>query len=218
MKVIKLMLVCAAALFVVAPVALGDWFPEDGHKMHFPQWPQVDMGWDVCLHHQWLTDDFVCGETGTIDDIHIWVSFLMDIDGFMLDDPGIWDISIWDDAGGMPGNWLWGFTGGNIQTWYYWAQGPQGWACPSSGFITGPPFDPPDHYGVHQVNFTQLFDPMIQEEGQTYWLVINVMQMAPPATPPAIGWKTADIYSYPAPGIIFQSPALWSFDPFIGPI
>ena len=41
----KILLTLAAALLLSAPV-LGDWVEEDGHKMHFPQLPNV-VGWDV---------------------------------------------------------------------------------------------------------------------------------------------------------------------------
>jgi len=70
MKALRLLFLCAAMLFCITGVAQADWDPCDPNKMHFPQLPDED-GFDVCLHEQYLADDFVCGETGTIDEIHI---------------------------------------------------------------------------------------------------------------------------------------------------
>lgn len=53
-------LVCALTLlFGVAPLVQADWDPGDSYKMHYPQLPMIDGGWDVCLCCQWVADDFV---------------------------------------------------------------------------------------------------------------------------------------------------------------
>jgi len=163
---------CVAAamliLLVAGPKALADWDPGDPYKMHYPQLPQVDNGWDVCLCCQQLADDFVCSETGPIEDIHLWVSFKEDLT-FELMDPAMWNISIHSDAGGMPGAVIWQLMGGNIQVRNY-ASGIQGWVCPSPPTLAVMP----DHMGVWQVNFTNLLEPMTQQQGTTYWLVVKV--------------------------------------------
>ena len=35
-----------AVMAMVAPAAVADWDPGDGHKMHYPQLPDPN-GWDV---------------------------------------------------------------------------------------------------------------------------------------------------------------------------
>lgn len=76
-----------------APVALGDWDVGDGHKMHYPQLPDLsDMGLDVLAgprlvdpnepasyYEKFLADDFKCTRSGPITDIHIWASYNEDI-------------------------------------------------------------------------------------------------------------------------------------------
>ncbi len=194
---LKSIIVCALlSIFAVAPAVLADWDEGDSYKMHYPQLPMIDGGWDVCLCCQWLADDFVCSETGPITDIHFWVSFKEDME-FPLDDPTIWDITIRDDAGGIPGAIRWTFSGGTIVTRFY-GQGPQGWLCPSPPALAIPPYPPgPDHHGVYQVNITDLLEPMIQERGTTYWLVMRANVAWQP--PPAVGWKQAtSFHQYPA--------------------
>ncbi len=199
MKKLFSILFCFCCICV--PFAVGDWDPSQPHKMHYPQLPQIEGGWDVCMCCQWLADDFRCTETGTIDDIHLWVSFMRD-DVFDLIDPAMWDISIHADAGGIPGPVLWHFMGGNIAVRPY-AQGPQGWVCPSPPPLIVPPFPTPDHSGVWQVNFTHLMEPMVQYQGNTYWLVVKVN--LPWLPPPSVGWKNSA--SNP-----FQKPAMFSVD------
>ena len=191
--------VAGLALLVAWP-AWADWDPGDGHKMHFPQLPDPD-GWDVCLIDQWIADDFTCGETGLITDIHFWTSWKED-DEYLVDG---WDITIWDDAGGQPGVQLWPVAGslaGTFTTRFY-GTGPQGWVCPSPP----PLIVPNDHLNYYQVNVTDIVEPFWQEEGTTYWLVIRAIIGWDP--PPAVGWKTS---VNDPPGPLYQAPAKWSTD------
>ena len=55
-------------------IAIADWDPDDGHKMHFPQEPDPN-GWDVNFHDWMLGDDWKCSETGPVTDIHFWISW-----------------------------------------------------------------------------------------------------------------------------------------------
>jgi len=55
-------------------LALGDWQPGDGHKMHFPQLPDED-GWDVRASYICLADDWECSEDGFVRDMHFWGSW-----------------------------------------------------------------------------------------------------------------------------------------------
>jgi GEVED domain-containing protein len=211
MKKSKIVLLFALiALIGAASISFGDWDPEDPYKMHFPQMPNFD-GYDVCLHEQALADDFECTETGTIDDIHLWVSFMDDIE-FNLYDQSIWNISIRAYDISAPGNIgaiLWQFTSGSIAVRQY-GLGQQGWHCPSTQTTI-----PNDHDNIWQVNFTNLEEPMIQEAGTMYWLVVQVNVAD---WPPAVGWKTADLASYPPPhtGQLFGSYAKWAVPPIGG--
>ena len=45
----------------IGMTAFADWDPVDGHKMHYPQMPKVDGGWDVMSQYYIsLADDFEC--------------------------------------------------------------------------------------------------------------------------------------------------------------
>lgn len=186
-------LLATSVILLFLPVVRADWNPGEPYKMHFPQEPDPS-GWDVCLVDQWLADDFVCSQSGAISDIHIWFSWLDDMEGLIEN----LQIAIYDQSpvAPMPGNLLWTWNGiGNLAIRPY-AQGPQGWVCPSTGFI--PPI--PNHFLIWQLNLTSISEPFVQSLDQVYWLVIR----APFATTGVPGWKTSSNQ--------FQSPALWSLD------
>ncbi len=188
-------MVVGVSLWLVGPV-WADWDPGDPYKMHFPQLPDP-TGWDICLVDQWVADDFACTESGPINDIHFWTSWYQDQEG-IVPDPA-WDISIWSDAGGIPGVRLWQLMGATFTTRWY-GTGDQGWACPSTGFIVRP-----DHQLYYQVNVTNILEPFYQWVDTRYWLVIraNIMQ------PQVVGWKTS---VNDPPGPLYGAPALWSID------
>ncbi|MHC4332776.1 MAG: DUF7901 domain-containing protein [Planctomycetota bacterium] len=192
---------CVLALFLgAAPAALGDWYPGEPNKMHYPQLPDP-FGWDICVNCQWVADDFECSEDGPIEDIHFWISWLDDLEGWDIIQN--WDISIWSDAiggpgacGMQPGTRLWTWQGdGNVQTNWWPADGDQGWHCPSV-----PWSEPQNHVNIYQINITNIQEVFTQEAGTIYWLVIKVNLMTEP--PPVPGWKT----SYDA----WRCRALWS--------
>ena len=56
---------------MIAVPALADWDIGDGHKMHYPQLPDPN-GWDVNLTGNKVFDDWRCGGSGPVDDIHFW--------------------------------------------------------------------------------------------------------------------------------------------------
>ena len=109
----KLMLVCVAALFVVAPVVQADWV--DGQDYKWVQHPDLEpTGMDVMASFGYkLADDFECTTTGPLTDFHIWSSWRQDMvmDPYMVD----FVIEIYDDipasVGGInysrPGTSLW---------------------------------------------------------------------------------------------------------------
>jgi len=51
--------------------SLADWDEGDGHKMHWPQLPDLDpTGMDCCMCCSYaLADDFLCSESGPFNDL-----------------------------------------------------------------------------------------------------------------------------------------------------
>ncbi len=207
----KLLLIFAvASVLCTSTILLGDWNPGDPYKMHFPQLPNPN-GWDVCLMHQFIADDFMCTQTGPITDIHFWISWQNDSVGWVES----WYIAIYSDAHGQPGEEaLWEWNGaGNLNIRPY-GTGEQGWLCPSLLEQIRP-----DHYSFYQVNITDIPEPFIQQKGQVYWLVIKAAMMPVPGLsfnsdfgPPntaAVGW-TNSVAS--PPGHLWGNPAMFSKD------
>ncbi len=183
--------VAAALVMVVASPALADWEPGDGHKMHYPQLPDPN-GWDVyfdsagtgLLEFSYaLADDWQCSQTGLVDDVHFWISW-MDDDATTID---AFIVRIYsNDANepfSRPGDYLWGaeflpedFTIGPA------LQGDQGFMMPSQ---PGPDPNYPfvyhehDHTNYYQVNIEDIDQKVAggafeQQVGEIYWLGIEV--------------------------------------------
>ena len=208
----KLLLVCAILLFVGAPLALADWDPQDGHKMHWPQEPKMD-GWDVSWTNVWsLGDDWQCSQTGPVEDIHFWVSFK-----YGEGDPCNilnFNVEIWsNDPCGMsdpcdvpwshPDELLWMYVHPTF-TYRYVDTAPEGWFDPFQGS-----YNYPDHFGCWQINITDIPDPcaFIQQEDEIYWLIINDMVTSEFIE---VGWKQSGSDS-------FMDDAVWwdgTFAPF----
>jgi len=184
-------ILCTLFLTLAAPI-LGDWNPGDPFKMHYPQLPDPN-GWDVCLH-QWIADDFQCTQTGPVSDIHFWISWRKDNVGELS--PAMFDISIRKDAGGIPGEVLWSYSGGQV-TIRSFGQGVQGWMCPAASTSVYP-----DHSQFYQVNLTDLTNPLTQLIDRRYWLVIQLTAQQPTTT--EAGWKTSLQQ--------FGAPSMWSAD------
>ena len=222
----------AFCVLFVSGMALGDWDLGDYHKMHYPQLPMVDGGWDVkASYYRFLADDWQCSESGPVTDIHLWVSYKGDV----FFDPTKIHTAIWTNdpvgdsgiAGEDPLNtyskpleqvwhkdWLSGWTT------RLWDTGPQGWYDPQSGLQNpGVGIDPsvePDHQEVHQINM--LIDPaeaFYQEVGEIYWLEFSV----PEPIESDIGWKQSGSPQ-------FEDDAVWRpeanenweelYDPYTG--
>jgi len=205
MKVVKskLVFVCAIVLLMSASVTVfGDWKEGDPYKMHHPQLPNPE-GWDICVVDQWVADDFKCGESGKITDIHFWISWQGDryLEDILQLSP---DISIWSDRGGQPGVMLWQWnTEGQVNVAGPWF-GQQGWACPAMGLM-----NPLDHQMYFQINITEIPEPVLNQEKDTvYWLVVRVGV----PDPYKLGWKTSTNDREPVLKPIFGSPAMWSRD------
>lgn len=205
-------------LFAAAGLAVGDWIPDDGHKMHFPQPPDSD-GWDVEVSHYdpvgavspvvALADDFRCSETGPIEAIHFWGSWFNDT--FLTSSPtqGISNIHLEiradvpagsSQAFSMPLGGLnpyqeplWQYdTGTGFTVAEVFPPSSQGWMLPGyygSSYLSG------NHQRYFQYNIDIPPDAAFeQQEGTIYWLVI---QAETEDSGIHFGWKTADLFAYP---------------------
>jgi len=226
MNAVKLAAFFAALMFVVVPV-WADWDPGDPYKMHAPQLPDPN-GWDVSFVNGPLGDDWLCTETGAVNDIHLWVSFRGDLapspEGVVGGFVEIWDNvpAGVDSEFSHPGIPLWGIgfdTNMPNVTMRWYEQGEQRWLEPGSGTI--PPLEP-DHFNTYQINISPISDviaPFIQREGETYWLVSHMFADDPAGPGPLeIGWKTSLTQYYD--DAVYQSPLFpgWAplEDPFAG--
>lgn len=202
----------ALAVAWVALPAMADWLPGDDHKMHYPQLPDPN-GWDINVTADTMWDDWQCSSTGTVDDVHFWVSWRGD-----QSSPMLWiDVSIWSDMpANDPNNPLpYSHPGGELwKNRFYpgeWREGPpqgglQGWFDPQ------PPDQqtiiPNDHQIYSQINIEDIQGPFVQHEGEIYWLGIHI---GPQDANTAIGWKTTQdhwnddaVYWWTIPGMPFS--------------
>ena len=177
---LKKSLVCVLVLLACsAYTARGDWSPKDGHKMHEPQLPD-SSGWDICLNHQ-IADDFQCSKTGPITDIHFWISWRGDIEGFKSVS---WNIRICEDMRGRPGKVVWTLARGDGEVaWRLAGEGNQGWRCPEENLTVRD-----DHHNYYQVNITHIRESFNQVKGKVYWLVIAADLGVSRSN---VGWKTS---------------------------
>jgi len=185
MEKLKFLLLCALVFLLSAvPVASGHWTPDDGHKMHFPQLPDP-QGWDVDVQNCTLADDWKCSETGPVEDIHFWVSWLYDQIGSIRNV----HVAIYnDDRSGefsKPGRLLWerNFNQYQFQVSDIPQEGNQGWYKPCS---REPVVLPDNHKLFFQVNITDIDEPFTQKEGTIYWLELQLSTYEG-----VVGWKSS---------------------------
>jgi hypothetical protein len=176
------------ALFLAAP-AFADWDLGDPHKMHYPQLPDP-LGWDVEIvttQHE-TADDWQCSETGSVDDVHFWVS----CPGEPTGGPGVCTslepnvtsitVTIYSNVPdpdpsdpqtfSMPGNPVWGprTFDPTLFSWRLIDSPPlEGFADPQQN-----DWRPDDHYNYYQINIVNIQDPFFQQAGEIYWLSISV--------------------------------------------
>ena len=183
--------------------ALADWNPGDPYKTANPPQLPDPNGWDVCLAHQTVADDFMCGETGPITDVHFWFSYQQDLPS----DIANVHLSIHSNIpiGGenpysYPGQLLWSrdFTPGQFTTRFY-GSGDQGWYCPAEDY-----WQRPDHTNFFQLNIANIVNPFIQNQGVIYWLDIQV-ETSNPDRP--LGWKTSQ--DHWADAAVWWNGQLW---------
>jgi|GEM_PF-1167555 len=192
---VRKLTLCVALFLMWTSTAHTDWFPGDGHKMHFPQLPDEE-GWNVnASNGQVLADDWMCSQSGPVDEIHFWGSWLNGTTGEIES----FDIAIYTDIPdpdptdpntySQPGDLLWNRTF-PVGSWVerHITPDPQlweGWYDPVTGDVRYP-----DHDNYYQYNIVGIPQPLIQEEGTIYWLAITAN--ISPNTPGALwGWKSS---------------------------
>ena len=196
-----------------------DWNEGDGHKMHWPQLPDLaPTGVDVDNFWVPLADDFLCTQSGPIRDIHIWGSFA----GDCLPPAGVggmtFKLTIWTNVPANADSTMpWSRPGERKWTRVFEPcqytvrrvdeEGPEDWYDPATGL-----YQRNDHFQVYQYNFCIDEEPfMVQEEGTIYWL--EVKDITPDDAGATFGWKTTNI------DLRWMDDAVWrNEDPAIGPI
>ena len=185
-KIIGIFIVTLLIATSFSIITVADWDPEDGHKMHFPQLPDPN-GWDVhATAPIELADDWHCTETGYVEDIHFWGSWLGDQKGVITS----FIITIYDDIPAdqspteysMPGKELWSRE---VRDWvergpYY---GDQGWYWCEDDY-----YQWHDHQQYYQYNVFLAEPWLLQEYCNIYWLGISANVQQGTGT---WGWKSS---------------------------
>ena len=198
--------VAVLAALMAAP-ALADWNPGDEHKMHYPQLPMVDGGYDVkASYYLFLADDWMCSETGLVDDIHLWVSY----QGDKYFEPSQIHTAIYANVPADPNSAGFSKPGELIRHWDWlpgawtmreYASGPQGWLDPRDPAARIQPIVP-DHRQVWQINIEDITQKIAeelwftQEVGTIYWLEVSFQP-----NESLIGWKESADH--------FEDDAVW---------
>ncbi|UCE38390.1 MAG: hypothetical protein JSW00_03955 [Thermoplasmata archaeon] len=188
-----------ATSMTFAASSLADWVPTDGHKMHWPQTPDISTN-GVAVKMPLMAiraDDFKCTETGYITGIHIWGSFEKDIMPASGPTGLMFILSIWSDIPphtpgtpgynySMPGTKLWdmSFSPGSYTVLNVATNTSEGWYDPEAPF-----YAPNDHHMVFQYNFEiSVPDAYYQHVNTIYWLGVQHYL----TTPGVFGWKSTD--------------------------
>ncbi len=184
----KTLCVIVLSTVFISLITFSDWQPDDGYKMHYPQLPD-EHGWDVnATCPLVLADDWMCTETGPVNDIHFWGSWKNGVVGNIT----AFFVSIYKDIPAnppymnysRPGVMLWNHT------FYTWQQieidtsDMEGWYDPAKNLSI-----PNDHNDYFQYNLVNISDPFIQQNGTVYWLSISAFLVDPFNT--SWGWKSS---------------------------
>lgn len=209
MKLLSSALICGSALLLLTSPVASDWYPGDGHNMHFPQMPDP-TGWDVQFFRFFPgaspghladhpmgeidfehADDWQAADSSPITEIHVWMSLLGYDNHVMI------EASIYADNNGIPGSRLWTrlFEVSEYDVIYEYGEGVQGLYVPDI-----PEWEYPHHTLFQQVNIEDIEDPFVPVAGETYWLGIYVYPPLPTSGP---GWKTTTD--------TFGSGAVWGY-------
>ncbi len=223
-QLIVLPVVLFLLIFMISGGGLcfGDWDESDGHKMHYPQLPDLSpSGMDVLAgplsvpdgmppYEIFLADDFKCSQDGAITSIHIWGSYNQDRPLHLMNGWPSFSLVIYSDipadpdvqgSYSMPGEVLW-------QT-YMPATAIREYSVGHESF-----YDPIFNHIIGmdtmcwQYNFVIPEDiAFVQEEGTIYWLGIHYsfdlnqdgvvdmtdLMMFSSTYPGMFGWKTSGV-------------------------
>lgn len=180
------------AVVMLALTARGDWDVGDDCKMHYPQTPNP-TGWDIDITRGAIADDFMCTQTGTIDDIHFWISWKDDAIGQVQEVVAkiYSDIPAGQDPNttfSHPGDLLWtGLFTSDMLTIRDAGSGKQGWYSP---FTNPLEMEREDHNYYQQINIDEIDNPCYQTKGTIYWLSLEVIPTS--TSNYFVGWKTAN--------------------------
>ncbi|MHC4866422.1 MAG: DUF7901 domain-containing protein [Planctomycetota bacterium] len=140
---------------------------------HKMHYPQLPKqgGFDVAFNQGRLADDWECSETGPVTDIHFWVSWYRD-DLLPIDG---FSVRIWSDN----------------------PMGINGWSEPNEllwerDFYAG---------DWQQINIVDIDPPFDQNEGEIYWLEIDMW-----GTRPSCGWKESGAQHFRDDAVFWDSP------------
>ena len=196
MTISKSGLIWGLVLLLMVLPAAADWDPADGHKMHFPQFPN-EYGWNVYNSDgRILADDWMCSESGPVTDIHFWGSWYSGNQGTLN---GFW-ITIYEDipadlgdplSYSQPGAVLWGpvyFTEYAVRHITPDPEAWEGWYDPIQMLVL-----PYDHDNFFQYNITGITDPFVQSQGTIYWLGI-VADVESEVDSKLWGWKSSYLH------------------------
>jgi len=201
------MVLIAASMTSMTNVAVADWEPGDGHKMHYPQLPHGPEGRSVNATVSgspcYVADDWQCSESGPVTDIHFW--------GHCLGSSCIiqsFEIRIAEKTDYGVGQILWAgvFPISDVIVSAQIDATPLHWFNPLTG-------DYDDNVsGMYwQYNIENIDDPFIQVEGKEYWLIIGAHRSVASAL---WGWEEcAEVYSFGSPAKFSQDLDLnqWEF-------
>jgi len=189
-KIFLVLFLSVMTMFWMGTMAVADWIPEDGHKMHYPQLPN-EQGWDVnATNPVILADDWMCSETGWVKDIHFWGSWMHGIEGQIIS----FNLSIHSDIPAnpplipysRPGATLWEreIPIDSVMVITYTSPDWEGWYDPETGLWI------PDDHNIYYLYNVFLSEPdwFWQEDGTIYWLNISATIDDPAAT--HWGWKS----------------------------
>jgi hypothetical protein len=182
--------------------------------------PPDTSGWDVAFRTfdanllLELADDWMCTATGPVTDVHLWYSWENDFIGVInritvriyTDDPC--DPTIPGDYS-EPNELKWTRTFLPGKFMAYWdGDGEQGYYDPMTDT-----YDWPNHYDYFRIDIDDINNPFIQEEGNIYWVSIEL-----DASYSWAGWKTSTEQNYD--DAVYKDPCsgVWKelYDPLSG--
>lgn len=196
MKCKVIVCICMFISFFAISHATAEWYPEDGHKMHFPQLPDT-TGWDVdaYMDETILADDWMCSASGPISEIYFWGSWFNGetgaIDSFKIQiladipaDPPSLPYS-------RPGAVLWEITleSWQLEMYSHWASTMEGYYLPGMGAFYDNNHNEYWSYSVNLLDWLIEDELFVQYEGTVYWLSIQAF-VNPYSSGGLWGWKT----------------------------